>query len=155
MLWLIERWISAAAWFRAVLFVAITLLVTLLTWLFFVQPHRSYIQQLEISIHQASQQVARLKLKVRQIPAPQPTVLQPSPPAFSVTEFVRESDGERVKWLPDDKQGVLEMLVPWQKLPRLFARLGAYRVVGGHAFTITADNELLKLALTMEFADEP
>lgn len=152
--WFIERWLSGARWIRVVTFACITSMATLASGLFLILPQNSQIQQLQAHCEQMSQQMARLRQKIQQLAVPE----KPLPlkaPRFSVTDFVSQAGGQLVKWQPDDKGAVLNMLVPWEKLPELFIRLAEYRVVANHSFTITAQGELLSLVMTMEFADEP
>ncbi|HEY3588884.1 MAG TPA: hypothetical protein VGL07_02185 [Buttiauxella sp.] len=153
--WSIERWLSGQAWIRVVSLVALTILLTLAAWLLVIHPHHSLRQQLASGNQQTSQQQAELRRKIREIKSPKKAMLPVSAPIFSVSQLVGQSNGQLLKWLPEEKQGVLEMLVPWEMLPILFTRLAEYRVVSSHSFTITAQGEWLKLVLTMEFADEP
>lgn len=153
--WFIERWLSGARWIRVVTFACITSMATLASGLFLILPQNSQIQQLQAHCEQMSQQLARLRHKIQHLAALKQPVSPLKTPLFSVTDFVSQAGGQLVKWQPDDKGAVLNMLVPWEKLPGLFIRLAEYRVVANHSFTITAQGELLSLVMTMEFADEP
>lgn len=153
--WLIERWFSGARWVRIVTFASITSMVTLAVGLLLILPQHSQIQQMQASSEQIGHQLVALRHKIRQMTALEQPVSALNPPLFSVMEFVRGAGGQLVKWQPDDKSAVLNMLVPWEELPGLFIRLAEYRVVADHSFTITAQGDLLNLILTMEFADEP
>lgn len=154
MLWLIERGFSGPGWRRALLLAVISSLVMLTAWFFLIRPQNALLLQLRMQSEQAGQRLAELRHKIRELPQPETAVLSPHPPVFSVTEFVSQSNGQLLKWQPEDKQGVLEILVPWENLPGLFARLAEYRAVASHSFTLTAQGALLHLALAMEFADE-
>lgn len=155
MLWLIERWVNGPVWVRIISLITITTLVTLVAWACLIRPQNSLLRQLQTGNRLTGQQIADVRLKIRQL-APLATPQIPSiAPFFSVAEFVGQAQGQLLKWQPDEKQGTLEMLLPWEKLPGSFARLAEYRVVAGHSFTITAQGELLKLVLAMEFVDEP
>jgi pilus assembly protein HofO len=153
--WIIERWFRGPCWVRVVSLAIFIGLVVCMAWLFLMRPQQSLRQQLERDNQQASQRVAELRRKIPPLIKPVPMLLPAQPPVFSVTEFVGKSGGKLLKWQPDNKQGDLEMLVPWEKLPGLFARLAEYRVVTSNAFTLTSQGELLKLVLAMEFDDEP
>lgn len=151
----IERWLSGPLWRRVASLVAVIGVVMLAAWQVLIEPPFSQLPQLAASGEQAERQVAEWRRKIRAIPR-YPLPVQPSAPqVFSVAEFVRQSNGQLLKWQPGDKQGTLQMVVPWEALPGLFARLGAYRVVSDLSFTITARRERLNLLLTLEFADEP
>ncbi|HKM98010.1 MAG TPA: hypothetical protein VJY99_15135 [Buttiauxella sp.] len=152
--WLIERWLSGARWVRVVTFASITSMATLAAGLLLLLPQHSQIQQLQANSEQMGQQLAELRHKIRQLTALEQPISPSNPPLFSVTEFVRQAGGQLVKWQPDDKSAVLNILVPWEKLPELFIRLAEYRIVAEHSFTITAQGELLNLVLTMEFTDD-
>lgn len=155
MFWLIERWFSGGVWRRIVSLIAIGGAVALVVWLCLIRPQYSLLQQVQKGNELTSQQLADVRHKIGKL-APLSTPLEPSmAPFFSVAEFVGQAQGKLLKWQPDEKQGTLEMLLPWEKLPESFSRLAEYRVVAGHSFTITAQGELLKLVLVMEFADEP
>ncbi|WP_237931810.1 type II secretion system protein M [Buttiauxella sp. S19-1] len=153
--WLIERWFSGAHWVRVVTFTTLSSMVILAVWLLLVVPQHSQIQQLQANSMKASQQLALLRHKIRQLAADEQPVMSSNSPVFSVVEFVRQADGQLVKWQPEERSAVLTMLVPWEKLPGLFIWLAEYRVVADHSFTITAQGELLNLVLGMEFADDP
>lgn len=155
MLWLIERWFSGGVWLRIVSVIAIGAVVALVAWLCLIRPQYSLLEQLQKGNELTSQQLADVRHKIGKL-TPLSMPLKPSnAPFFSVAEFVGQAHGKLLKWQPDVKQGTLEMLLPWEKLPESFSRLAEYHVVAGHSFTITAQGELLKLVLAMEFADEP
>jgi hypothetical protein len=152
---LIERWFNGGVWLRIVSLIATGAGVALVAWLCLIRPQSSLLQQLQNGNERTSQQLADVRRKIGKLTALN-TPLEPSnDPFFSVAEFVGQAQGKLLKWQPDEKQGTLEMLLPWEKLPESFSRLAEYRVVAGHSFTITAQGELLKLVLAMEFADEP
>lgn len=152
--WLVERWLSGPGWRRVAMIVAVTGAITLATWTGLLRPHHSHFSQLEASNQQIAQRIAELERKVLQATSSELHVRPSNLRAFSVTEFVAESSGKLLKWQPENREGILEVLVPWEELPGLFTRLAAYRVVSGHSFTIAAQEGLLKLMLTMEFYDE-
>jgi len=151
---LIERWLSGARWIRVVTFTGITSLFTLASGLLLIAPQHSQIQQLQANSEHIGLQLAVLKHKIQQLTVLQQPEPALNPPLFSVTDFVRQAGGQLVKWQPEDKSAVLNMLVPWEKLPELFIQLAEYRVVSDHSFTITSQGPLLNLVMTMEFADE-
>lgn len=153
--WLIERWLSGPAWIRVVSLVALAILLTFAAWFLVINPQHSRIEERAAGNQQAGQQQAELRRKIQGIKSLEKPLLPTSAAMFSVSQLVGQSNGQLLKWQPDEKQGVLEMLVPWEMLPVLFTRLAEYRVVSSHSFTITAQGEWLKLVLTMEFADEP
>lgn len=153
--WLIERWLSGPAWVRVVSLVIMAILLTLAAWYCLVRPQYSLAQQLIAGNQQADQQQAELRRKIREVKPLEKPLLLTNAPIFSVSQLVGQSNGQLLKWQPDEKQGALEMLVPWEMLPSLFTRLAEFRVVSSHSFAITAQGEWLKLVLTMEFADEP
>lgn len=153
--WLIERWLSGPAWIRVVSFVVLAILLVFAAWFCVMHPQHSRIEKLAAGNLQEGQQQAELRRKIRQIRSLEKPLLPTSAPVFSVSQLVGQSNGQLLKWQPDEKQGVLEMLIPWEMLPVLFTRLAEYRVVSNNNFTITAQGEWLKLVLTMEFADEP
>ncbi|TNV20376.1 hypothetical protein FH968_10250 [Buttiauxella sp. B2] len=153
--WLIERWLSGPVWIRIVSLVVITILLTLAAWFFVIHPQHSLTQQLVTGNQQANQKQTELRRKIWEIKSLEKSLLSISAPIFSVSQLVGQSNGQLLKWQPEEKQGVLEMLIPWEMLPIFFTRLAEYRVVSSHSFTITTQGEWLKLVLTMEFADEP
>ncbi|MEW7312641.1 hypothetical protein AB1E22_07940 [Buttiauxella gaviniae] len=153
--WLIERWLSGPSWLRLALFVGVILSIALVAWLSLIRPQHLRGLQLTAENEQTGQRISELRRKIRQLTSEEQPLMEPKSPVFSVTEFVALANGQLVKWQPDEKQGALEMRVPWEKLPGLFARLAAYRVVAGHSFTVTPEGDWLKLALTMEFPHEP
>lgn len=153
--WLIERWLSGPAWVRVVSLVALAILLTFATWFLVIHPQHSRIEKLAAGNQQADQQQAELRRKIREVKPLEKPLLLTNAPIFSVSQLVGQSNGQLLKWQPDEKQGALEMLVPWEMLPSLFTRLAESRVVSSHSFAITAQGEWLKLVLTMEFADEP
>lgn len=153
--WLIERWLSGPAWVRVVSLVIMAILLTLATWYCLVRPQHSLVQQLLAGNQQADQQQAELRRKIREVKPLEKPLLLTNAPIFSVSQLVGQSNGQLLKWQPDEKQGALEMLVSWEMLPSLFTRLAESRVVSSYSFAITAQGEWLKLVLTMEFADEP
>lgn len=153
--WLIERWLSGPAWIRVVSFGVLVILLMFAAWFCVMHPQHSRIEKLVAGNLQEGQQQAELRRKIRQIKSLEKPLLPTSAPVFSVSQLVGHSNGQLLKWQPDEKQGVLEMLIPWEMLPVLFTRLAEYRVVSNNNFTITAQGEWLKLVLTMEFADEP
>lgn len=152
--WLIERWLSGPGWRRVAMITVVTGLVTIAAWMSLIRPQHSHFSQLEADSKQTAQRIAELQRKVLQISSSELHVRPSNLRAFSVAEFVGESRGKLLKWQPENKGGILEILLPWEELPGLFTRLAEYRVVSGHSFTITAHGGLLKLMLTMEFSDE-
>lgn len=152
--WLIECWLSGPGWRRVVMIVVVTGVVTFVAWISLIRPHHSHFSQLEADSKHSARRITELQRKVLQVLPSELHVHPSNLRAFSVTEFVGKSRGKLLKWQPENKEGTLEILVPWEELPGLFTRLAEYRVVAGHSFTITAQGELLKLMLTMEFSDE-
>lgn len=152
--WLIERWLSGPGWRRVAIFAAVTGLVTVAAWMSFIRPHHSHFSQLEADSKQTTQRIAELQRKILQVSPSELHVRLSNLRAFSIAEFVGESRGKLLKWQPENKEGTLEILLPWEELPSLFIRLAEYRVVSGHSFTITAQGDLLKLMMKMEFSDE-
>lgn len=152
--WLIERWVSGPAWRRVAMIAFVTGLVTVAARMSLIRPHHSHFSLLEADNKQVGQRNAELQRKVLQVSPSELHVRPSSLRAFSVAEFVGESRGKLLKWQPENKEGVLEILLPWEELPSLFTRLAEYRVVSGHSFTITAQGDLLKLVIKMEFSSE-
>ena len=74
---------------------------------------------------------------------------------FSAAELVRYAGGKLEKWQPESKPAVLEMLLTWEKLPAMFARLSGYRAMRLQGFSVEPADERLKLTLLLEMADEP
>ena len=151
--WLIERWLSGPGWRRVAMITVVTGLATVVAWMSLIRPHHSHFSQLEADNKQTAQRIAELQRKVLQVSPSELHVHPSNLRAFSVTEFVGKSRGKLLKWQPENKEGTLEILVPWEELPGLFTRLAEYRVVSGHSFTITEQGDLLKFVIKMEFSD--
>ncbi|NIY49424.1 hypothetical protein [Cedecea colo] len=75
--------------------------------------------------------------------------------AFSAIELVHHSGGKLEKWQPESKPAMLVMLLPWEKLPSLFAHFSACRAVVLQGFNVEPKGELLRLVMTVGFTDEP
>lgn len=123
-------------------------------WLL-VQPQRLSRLELITQYQQAGQQAAALQKSIAALPGiePLPAAAVPAEP-FSAMEAVRHSGGRLVKWQPGIKHSLLEVLLPWRKVPALFQQLAGYQRLRLSAFELGAAGERVRVVLMLEFIDE-
>ncbi|WP_279049470.1 hypothetical protein [Cedecea davisae] len=135
------------------------LLVCLLTvaficqWLL-VQPQRHLRLELISQCQQAAQQTAALQKSIATLPGIDPLPAAAPAKPFSAMEAVRQSGGRLVKWQPGIKHSLLEILLPWRKVPALFQQLAGYQRLRLPAFELGAAGERVRVVLTLEYIDE-
>lgn len=135
------------------------LLVCLLTvaficqWLL-VQPQRFLRLELISQCQQAGQQAAALQKSIATLPGVDPLPAAVPAEPFSAMEAVRLSGGRLVRWQPGIKHSLLEILLPWRKVPALFQQLAGYPLLRLPAFELGAAGKRVRVVLTLEFIDE-
>ncbi len=122
-------------------------------WLL-VQPERLSRLELVTQYQQAGQQTAALQKSIAALPGIEPLPATAPEEPFSAMEAVRHSGGKLVKWQPGIKHSLLEILLPWRKVPALFPQLAGYPRLRLPAFELSAAGERVRVLLTLEFTDE-
>lgn len=150
----IERLMNAHVGFR-VLFVAAFLLAMALTcWWLLIQPRQQHLREQEQQNLQRWQQVLSLQQKIAALPKLEPLPDVTPTMSFSAMAAVKHSGGRLVKWQPDPRRAVLEMLLPWPNVPLFFRQLADYSNLKVSAFVLSSSGERVRVLLTLEFADE-
>ncbi len=156
---LTERWLTASRRLRYASLAAANGAAIVLILCFFIQPQRAQIRESLLSNQQESRKISLLRRNVVSLvsstrEAAQRLDAEPLE-QFSAMELAHHSGGKLEKWQPESNPAMLEMLLPWEKLPPLFTRLSACRAVVLQGFSVEPKGELLRLAMTVGFADEP
>lgn len=156
---LTERWLAVPCWVRYASLAAVNGAAFVLIVCFFIQPQQTKIRESLLNNQHESRKISLLRHSVVSLvsstrEAAQRTDAAPLV-AFSAMELVHQSGGKLEKWQPESKPAMLEMLLPWEKLPSLFAHLSACRAVVLQGFIVEPKGDLLRLAMTVGFTDEP
>lgn len=156
---LIERWLTAPRWVKYASLIAVNSAAIILMVCFVIQPQQAQIQASFLKNQRESKKIIQLRHRVVSLVSSTREAgrhIDATPhKQFSATELVHYSEGKLEKWLPESKPAMLEMLLTWEKLPFLFARLSGYRAIALKGFIVEPKGELLKLTMTLDFASEP
>ncbi|WP_435928732.1 hypothetical protein [Dryocola sp. BD613] len=156
---LTERWLTVPRWVRYASLAAVNGAAIAFIACFFIQPQQAQIKASLLNNQQESRKISLLRHSIVSLVLSTREAAQRTDAtlleAFSAMELVHHSGGKLEKWQPESKPAMLEMLLPWEKLPSLFARLAACRAVVLQGFIVEPKGELLRLALSVGFVDEP
>ncbi|HEY3987094.1 hypothetical protein [Cedecea sp.] len=150
----LERLVSGHSGFR-ILSVLVCLFTTALAcWWLLLQPRQQHLREGGQQNQQVRQHVISLQQKMAALPELQPLPDATPAKSFSALEAVRLSGGRLVKWQPGARAALLDILLPWPKVPPFFQQLANYPRVRLPGFALRGAGEQVRVLLTLEFADE-
>lgn len=150
----IERLMNAHVGFR-VLYVTVFLLAIAWTcWWLLIHPRQQQLLELERQNQQHWQQVLSLQQKIAAVPKVEPLPDVAPSTIFSAMAAVKRAGGRLVKWQPGPRRAVLEMLLPWPKVPLFFRQLADYSGLKIPTFVLSSAGEQVRVLLTLEINDE-
>ncbi|ATF90726.1 Uncharacterised protein [Cedecea neteri] len=122
-------------------------------WLW-VWPLRQQLQAKEQHNQQRWQHVLSLQRQIAALPKPEPLPDVVPLETFSAMAAVKRTGGRLVKWQPDPRHSVLEVLLPWPRVPPFFRELSGYGGLKLPAFILSEAGEQVRVLVTLEFTDE-
>ncbi|WPU23365.1 hypothetical protein RI049_00925 [Cedecea neteri] len=122
-------------------------------WLW-IWPLRQQVRAQEQHNQQRWQQVLSLQRQIAGLPKPEPLPDTVPLALFSAMAAVKRSGGRLVKWQPDPRHSVLEMLLPWPRVPPLFRELASYESLSLSAFILSEAGEQVRAVVTLALSDE-
>ena len=138
-----------------VLYVTVFLLAIAWTrWWLLIHPRQQQLLELERQNQQHWQQVLSLQQKIAAVPKVEPLPDVAPSTIFSAMAAVKRAGGRLVKWQPDPRRAVLEMLLPWPKVPLFFRQLADYSGLKIPTFVLSSAGEQVRVLLTLEINDE-
>ncbi|MCT4703463.1 hypothetical protein MUA02_16530 [Enterobacteriaceae bacterium H20N1] len=154
-----ERWLTAPRWVKCASMAAVNGAAIILLVCFVMQPQQAKLQKSLFKNQQESRKITLLRHSLVSLVSSTRETGQHIAAAplehFSAVDLAHHCAGKLEKWQPESKPAMLEMLLPWEKLPSLFARLSGYRAVALQSFIVEPKGELLKLTMALDFIDEP
>lgn len=150
----LERLMSGPVGFRLLSLAAGLLATALACWWLLVQPRQQQLRELELQNLQRWQQMLMLQQKIAALPGMEPLPDVAPSMSFSAMAVVKRAGGRLVKWLPEPRRAVLEMLLPWPKVPLFFRQLADYPNLKVPTFVLNGAGEQVRVLLTLEFTDE-
>ncbi|WP_435946959.1 hypothetical protein [Dryocola sp. BD586] len=156
---LTERWLAAPRRVKYASLAAVNAAVVILLLCFVIRPQQARLRESLLHNQQESTTLARLRHGVVALVSSTRVAEQPGeappPESFSAVEFAHQGGGKLEKWQPEGQTATLEMLLAWEKLPSLFARLSGYGDIALQGFAVEPKGERLRLAITLDISDEP
>jgi pilus assembly protein HofO len=150
----IERLMSVHVGFRILCATVFLLVMAWSCWWLLIQPRQQQLLELERQNQQHWQEVLSLQQKIAAVPKVEQLPDVTPSTIFSAMAAVKLGGGRLVKWQPDPRRAVLEMLLPWPKVPLFFRQLADYSGLKIPTFVLSSAGEQVRVLLTLEFTDE-
>jgi len=150
----LDRLIDGHVAYRVLSLLACLLLTALACLWLLVWPLRQELQAKEQHNHQRWQHVLSQQRKIAVLPKPEPLPDAVPLEMFSAMAAVKRSGGRLVKWQPDPRHSMLEILLPWPKVPPFFRELAGYANLKLPGFVLSEAGEQVRAVVTLESTDE-